>query len=65
MASARDRDQASGWFSPDDGPEMIFKVRVADDAEAEQLRMEQAQVLWEVTTWLAQKHSGSGRDRAV
>lgn len=64
MAKARGR-RTSGRLSPDDAPEMVFEIRVAEDAEAERLRLEQAQVLWEVTTWVAQKRSESGQDRAV
>ncbi|WP_433264843.1 hypothetical protein ACQPZF_36255 [Actinosynnema sp. CS-041913] len=44
---------------------MIFEIRIADGAEAERLRLEQAQVLWEVTTWVAQKRSENGQDRAA
>jgi hypothetical protein len=65
VASARDRDQSSGRLHPDDAPEMVFEIRVADDAEAERLRLEQARVLWEVTQWVAQRHSETGQDRAA
>lgn len=65
MGSAHDRDQTSGRPSPDDAPEMVFEIRVADGAEAERLRSEQARVLWEVTEWVAQKGSENGQDRAA
>ncbi|GGU80979.1 hypothetical protein [Lentzea flava] len=49
MDDARDRrDKGSGHFSPDEVPEMFFEIRLADGAEAEQLRLEQARVLREV-----------------
>jgi hypothetical protein len=44
---------------------MVFEIRVADGADAELLGLEQAQVLWEVTQWVAQRHSGTGQDRAA
>lgn len=64
MTSAH-RDQASGRLRSDDEPDMVFEIRVADGSEAERLRLEQAQALWEVTAWLAQNSSASGRDRAA
>ncbi|PWK89486.1 hypothetical protein C8D88_102760 [Lentzea atacamensis] len=65
MDDARERDKVSGHFSPDEVPEMFFEIRLADDAEAEQLRLEQARVLREVTEWVARKRSENGQDRAA
>ena len=65
MASARDRDESCGRLRADDAPEMVFEIRVADAAEAERLRLEQARVLWEVTQWVAQRHSETGQGRAA
>lgn len=65
VGRAHDRDQSSGRLSPDDAPEMVFEIRVADGADAELLGLEQAQVLWEVTQWVAQRHSETGQDRAA
>lgn len=44
---------------------MFFEIRLAHGAEAEQLRLEQARVLREVTEWVAQKRSENGQDRAA
>ena len=65
MDDARDRDKGSGHFSPDEAPEMFFEIRLADGAEAEQLRLEQARMLREVIEWVVQKRSGNGQDRAA
>ncbi len=65
MASAHDHNQTSDRLHPDEAPDMVFEIRIADDAEAERLRLEQTQALWEVTTWVARKHSEIGQDRAA
>lgn len=65
MSRARDREPTVERFSPDDAPTMVFEIRVAEGAEAERLRLEQAQVLWEVTRWVAQKRCEDGQDRAA
>lgn len=65
MDDASERDQTSGRFSSDEAPEMFFEIRLAHGAEAEQLRLEQARVLREVTEWVAQKRSENGQDRAA
>jgi hypothetical protein len=65
VASAGDHDQSSGWFSPDQAPNMIFEIRTADGAETDRLRLEQTHVLWEVTQWVAQRHSENGQARAA
>ncbi|WP_281377675.1 hypothetical protein [Amycolatopsis echigonensis] len=44
---------------------MTFEIQVAGGAEAERLRLEQTQVLWEVTQWAAQRRSENGQDRAA
>lgn len=59
------RDQPSRRLGLDDAPEMVFEIGVADGAEAERLRLEQARVLWEVTEWVAQRRSASGQDHAA
>ncbi|MET8757503.1 hypothetical protein [Lentzea sp. NPDC004782] len=41
-------------------PEMRLDIRIAEGAEAERLRLEQAQVLMEVTQWLARRRSETG-----
>jgi len=57
--------QIVGQFDPATPPEMIFEIHVVTGAEAERLQLEQARVLWEVTRWVAQKHSETGQDRAA
>lgn len=43
-----------------------FEIRVADGAEAQRLKLEQARALWEVTEWLAARtKSEPGRDHAA
>lgn len=54
-----------GYFAPDDPPEMVFDIRIADGAEAKRLRLEQPRVLREVIEWVAQRRSESGPDRAA
>lgn len=65
MVSARNRGQSSGWQNSDDAPEMVFEIRVAQGADVERLGLEQARVMWEVTQWVAQRHSESGQDHAA
>ena len=65
MDDASERDQKSGRFSSDEAAEMYFEIRLADGAEAEQLQLEQARVLREVTEWVAQKRSENGQDHAA
>lgn len=66
MATDRHRrNERSGHLVPDDPPETVFELRVAEGAEAELLKLEQARVLWEVTEWVAQRRSGLGQDRAA
>lgn len=46
--------------------EMEFEIRRAEGSEAEHLRLEQAQVLREVTEWLvARRQSEPGPDHAA
>jgi hypothetical protein len=66
MAADRmQRTERSGRLIPDDPSEMVFEIRIAEGAEAERLRLEQARVLWEVMEWLAQRRSAHGQDRAA
>jgi hypothetical protein len=44
---------------------MVFEIRVAQGADVERLGLEQARVMWEVTQWVAQRHSESGQDHAA
>jgi hypothetical protein len=44
---------------------MVFEIRLAEGAEAERLKLEQARVVLEVTEWVAQRRSGHGPDRAA
>lgn len=55
MTSTNDR-----FPEPAADPEMRLDIRMAEGAEAERLRLEQAQVLMEVTQWLAQRQSRNG-----
>jgi hypothetical protein len=58
----------SSFDSPEsgDGPEMMFEIRIADDAEAQRLCLAQAQVLREVIEWAAaRKHCEPGQDLAA
>jgi hypothetical protein len=41
-------------------PEMRLEICIAEGAEAERLRLEQAQILMEVTQWLARRQSKNG-----
>lgn len=59
------RHEHSDRLVPDEPPEMVFEVQIAEGAEAERLRLEQARVLWEVTEWVAQRRSAHGQDRAA
>lgn len=65
MVSAHHHDRASADFTPNDAPEMTFEIRIAEGAEAQRLRLEQTRVLWEVTTWLAQRRFENGQDHAA
>ncbi len=44
----------------DPDPEMTVEIRLAQGAEAQHLRIEQARVIWEVTQWVAQRRSETG-----
>lgn len=65
MSDGRTRGQTFWRFGQDAAPEMYFEILTAEGAEAERLRLEQTQVLWEVTQWAAQRRSKSGQDRAA
>ncbi|MGW4394877.1 hypothetical protein ACWEHA_06255 [Amycolatopsis nivea] len=55
----------AGRFGLDEAPELIFDIRSADGAEAVRLRLEQAEVLWEVTQWQARNRSADGLGNAA
>ncbi|SFP42460.1 hypothetical protein SAMN05421810_102544 [Amycolatopsis arida] len=59
------RNERSGRLVPDEPPDVVFEVRIAEGAEAERLRVEQARVLWEVMEWVAQRRSMHGQDHAA
>ncbi len=65
VARARGCDQSSGRLTSGEVIGMIFEIRIADGAEAKQLKVEQARVLYEVTQWVAQRRSENGQDRAA
>ena len=60
MAGASMTPTSDRFPEPVADPEMRLDIRVAEGAEAERLRLEQARVLMEVTQWLAQRRSGNG-----
>jgi hypothetical protein len=65
MADRLRRNECSGRLVPDEPPEMVFEIQIAEGAEAERLRLEQARVLWEVMEWVAQRRSAHGQDHAA
>lgn len=65
-ADAAHRDTGSRAFAADEPPEMAFEIRLVTGAEAQRLRLAQAEVLREVIEWVAaQKPSEPGQDRAA
>lgn len=59
-------EQSKAFPVPDDEIHVEFEVRRAEGVEAERLRLEQANVLKEVTEWLAaRRQSEPGQDRAA
>jgi hypothetical protein len=59
-------DTGSRAFAADEPPEMVFEIRLVTGAEAQRLRLAQAEVLREVIEWVAaQKLFERGQDRAA
>ncbi|WP_133907688.1 hypothetical protein [Actinophytocola oryzae] len=59
-AAGRRRKRTAEQFEPE-APEVVFDVQLLDGPEGEALAQQQARVLREVTEWLAQNSSASGR----
>lgn len=63
--TARGQDRAGRQPTAEHAPRMVFDVRHADGSEAEQLRIEQIQVIREVVEWVAQTRSERGQEHAA
>jgi hypothetical protein len=62
-SAGRRRDAKTGQGFEAEAPEVVFDVQLLDGPDGEALTHQQARVLREVTEWLAQNSSGSGRTR--
>lgn len=59
-AAGRRRTTTAPQFEPE-APEVVFDIQLLDGPDGEALAKQQARVLREVTEWLAQNSSASGR----
>jgi len=56
----------SGAFpAADSAPQMTVEIRLAEGAEADRLRTEQARVIAEVLAWVARRQSENGSSATV
>ena len=63
-SASRRRNAKTGQRAETEAPEVVFDITLLDGPDGEALAHQQARVLREVTAWLAQNSSASGRTTA-